>query len=329
MGLILVIVVLFIYRVRDVLIPFVFGFMIAYILEPLVDILEKRHIPRGPAIIMVFLLIIGALGMLLFFVLPVLMQDLTEMMALIPQYAQTTEETIQEMQLGYHRTALPDSVRQVIDQTIAHLEGKVLEVIQGMAKGVVLILGQVFNLILAPILSYYFLKESHLIGAIILKMIPVRYRPEVTLVGGEISKVIRNFIRGNLLVALLVAVLATLGMALIGMDFPFLIGIIVGITNFIPYFGAVIAAIPALFLALLKSPWMALSVLGVMLIIQQLEGNIISPKVIGECVDLHPLTLIFALLVGGELWGISGMIFSVPLAAIMKILIKRLYLHLI
>jgi predicted PurR-regulated permease PerM len=166
-------------------------------------------------------------------------------------------------------------------------------------------------------------------GHKILCLIPTRYRSGLVVIAHEVDEVIKKVIRGNLLVAALVAILATVGMMIIGMDFPLLIGILVGITNFIPYFGAIISTVPIILLALLKSKWLALYVLGVMVLIQQIEGNIISPKILGEYIGLHPLVIIFALLAGGSLWGFTGLLIAVPFAAVLKVLLKHVYLHLI
>ena len=135
-------------------------------------------------------------------------------------------------------------------------------------------------------------------------MIPVRWRWEFLYLWQEIDQVLMKFVRGHLLVALLVGLLTSTGFFLIGLDFPFLLGMIAGLADIIPYFGPIIGAIPALALAILHSKKMALSVLVVMVVVQQLESNIISPKVLGSSVGLHPLTVILSFC-----WAASFMVF--------------------
>lgn len=156
-------------------------------------------------------------------------------------------------------------------------------------------------------------------------MIPLSKRSELLQLWEEIDEVLINFIIGNLTVALLVGSCTAFGLAMIGMDFPLLLGIITGITNIIPYFGPVIGGIPAVLLALLKSQKLAFYVIIVIVVVQQLESNFISPKVLGKSVGLHPLIVIFILLAGGELGGIVGMLIAVPLTAVLKIIVTYLF----
>ncbi|MGI6588927.1 MAG: AI-2E family transporter [Peptococcia bacterium] len=317
------------YLLKGILVPFVIGFIFAYILAPFVQILENRRIPRSVAIIISYVFFLGLIALFIFYAVPLLLRDLNQLVSLIPRYVQSIQETLWQMQDGYSRASLPEGVRQVIDGTITRVEQMSLGLVQGFIQGLIGLLGQSFNLILAPIVSYYFLKDFNYLGEHLLKVIPLRYRNEVNQVGKEINQVLRGFIKGSLLVAFWVGLLTTLGMSIIGMDFSVLIGIMVGVTNIIPYFGAIISAVPTLLLALLKSKWLALYVLGLMILVHQLESNIISPRILGSSVGLHPLIIIFSLLAGGRLWGFGGLLFAVPLVAVLKVIVKHLYLRLV
>lgn len=321
--------ILLLIRIRGVFTPFLLGFLLAYILNPLVEMFQGKIVPRWLAILLVYLLLGVILFCLVYFALPALFADIYSLLDYIPHYTNSLQQFISEIQLNYSRVPMPERLRQIIDELIQNAENRSLNFVQGLLESLFNLFTQVFNLILTPVLSFYFLLEYNVLGSLIKSLLPVRYQPELEEIGAEINQVIKSLIRGNLLVALLVGTLAVIGMSLVGMDFPLLLGIMVGITNFIPYFGAIISTIPAVLLALLKSKWLALYVLGLMIIIQQIEGNIISPKVLGACVGLHPLLIVLALLVGGELWGLVGMLLAVPLAAILKILLKHLYLHLV
>lgn len=322
-------VIWFIYSVRSILIPFILGFLIAYVLHPLVDVLEKNRISRAMAISIIYVFFTAIVAVVVFYALPVLLRDLNSLVEVIPHYTAVIQEMVNDFQVGYSRVPMPEGIREVIDGVINSFETTSLSIIRGIVSGSIMLLSQTFNIILAPLLSFYFLMDYKEMGNKILHLIPARYRSNLVVIGHEIDDVIKKFIRGNLLVAAVVAILAAVGMLLIGMDFPLLIGILVGITNFIPYFGAIISTVPIVLLALLKSKWLALYVFGVMVLIQQLEGNIISPKILGECIGLHPLVIIFALLAGGSLWGFTGLLIAVPLAAVLKVLLKHAYLHLV
>ena len=313
------------YSLRAVFVPFIYAFLLAYLLEPLVCWLEEKGFRRGRAILLIYLLFGIATAGIIYFALPALTFDLNRILAETPQYTQQIQASIHEFRLGYQNAALPEGVRQVIDQLLYDAGELIQMAIRGFFHGIVLLFSQAFNLILAPILCYYLLLEFNSLGQTLLPIVPVRYRRELSLIGTEISTVIKRFIQGNLLVALLVGILGTTGFFLIGMDYPLLLGIMMGATNFIPYFGAVLAAIPALILALLKSKWLALYALGLVLLIQQLEGNIITPKILGKSIGLHPLAVILAMLIGGELFGLAGLLFAVPVAAVLRIIAQHVF----
>lgn len=319
----------FFFLLKGIFIPFVLGFLLAYVLAPAVDKLESMKIPRPAAILLAYVFFLGVLVLLIFYAIPPLIRDLNGLVDLIPVYTRYIQETIGQMQDGFSRFPIPEGVKQVVNETIVRVEQLTLQFIHGFIESLINIVEQSFNLFLTPIVSYYLLRDFHFLGGYVLKAVPVRYRDDLVLLGKEINQVLRNFIKGSLLLAFIVGVLATVGLYLIGMNFPVLLGVLVALTNIIPYFGAIISAIPALLLALAKSKWLALYVLGLMILIQQIEGNILSPRILGDSVGLHPLAIIFALLAGGQLWGFVGLLLAVPLAAILKVFVKQLYLRLV
>ncbi|MDX9872152.1 MAG: AI-2E family transporter [Clostridia bacterium] len=319
----------FIYAVRSVLTPFALGFFLAYLLNPLVDRLEKKGISRIFAIAILYIFLAVLAGGAILYGVPVLLRDLNSLAEVIPQYTEAAQKMVDEFQLRYSRVPLPESIRQVGDGVISSVENTSIGLLKDTVTSILHLFSQTFNILLAPLLGFYFLIDYHALGPKILQLVPVRYRANLSSLSHEIDVMIKNVIRGNLLVATLVAVLATAGMLLIGMDYPLLIGLLVGLTNFIPYFGAFISTVPIVILALLKSKWLALYVLGVMVLIQQVEGNIISPKILGGYIGLHPLVIIFALLAGGSLWGFLGLLLAVPAAAVLKVLLYHAYTRLV
>ncbi len=322
-------VLAFFVAIRTVLFPFFMAYIIAYILHPFVDYLETKGISRGLAIAAVYLLVLLAAAGSVFFLLPVILGDLNRLLELIPSYADHFQQFIKDMELGYNSVSVPTGLRTVVDETIGKIENVFLRVVEGFIEGLLGLFSQVFNLAIIPVVSFYFLLEFKKIGSFLLLLIPVRMRTELSGVAVEMDEVLKKFIRGNLLVALSVAIMVAAGMFLIGMDFPLLIGAFTGLMNLIPFFGAIISALPAMLLALLQSKWLALYVLGIMIVVQQIEGNIIAPKILGDCIGLHPLIIIFALLTGGHLWGLIGLFLAVPAAAVLKVLLRYAYTRLV
>ena len=141
----------------------------------------------------------------------------------------------------------------------------------------------------------------------------------------DIHQVVLRFIQGQIIIAIIISIIETLGLILIGMPYAPLLGFIGGVSNIIPYFGPYIGAVPALAVALTMSPWMALWTAIVFLVVQQVDNIYLSPRIMEGKLGLHPVTTILAVIVGGKLFGMLGLLFSVPLVAMLKILLKRLY----
>lgn len=317
------------FTVRQVLAPFLVGFILAYLLSPLVDGLEKRGFGRKLGIAVVFLGILMLLGLTLFLILPVLYQELNSLAGVLPQVMSDLGELIQKLRSGFRETGLPHQVAEVLDKNLLQLEEYLVGRLGALLGNLPEILASLTILILAPVLAIYFLADWPRLKKGFYRLVPQRGRMEWQRLWQDINHVLRRFVRGNIAVASLVGLLIGLGVKLIGMDYALLIGIICGVFDLIPYFGPLIGAIPSILLGLTKSPTMALEVGLVILAVQQLEGNVITPKLVGDSVGLHPLWIVFALLAGAEIYGIWGMLLAVPVAAVLRVIIRYIYLRLV
>jgi predicted PurR-regulated permease PerM len=173
------------------------------------------------------------------------------------------------------------------------------------------------------------LKDTENIKEAFTLTVPRRYRSDVTAIGRDIDEIISAFLRGHLVISFIVGILTGMGMYIVGLEFSFIIGLIAGIAELVPYLGPLITAVPAVALALLHSKKTALYAVVVILIVQQLENAVISPRILGKSMGLHPLMIIFALLAGAELLGFTGVILAVPGAAAIKVVLRYIYLKLV
>ncbi|MGI6553704.1 MAG: AI-2E family transporter [Clostridia bacterium] len=311
----------FLYWIRSILIPFFLAFFLAYVLNPAVEFWQEKKLSRSSSILLTYLLLIIGFALMGTYFIPIFWRQLDVLMYSIPTYTRQVHAILQDFYADYQRIIIPESLRLEIDNVIFNVEQALTGTMGQIISGLLGIFSHTFSIIISPVLAFYILLDQKEISRRFLEMIPVRWRWEFLYLWQEIDQVLMKFVRGHLLVALLVGLLTSTGFFLIGLDFPFLLGMIAGLADIIPYFGPIIGAIPALALAILHSKKMALSVLVVMVVVQQLESNIISPKVLGSSVGLHPLTVIFVLLLGGKLYGVLGMLLAVPAAAIARILL--------
>jgi predicted PurR-regulated permease PerM len=315
----LLLVGLFLFAMRAAIVPFVYALVIAYILAPLVDRLQRRGISRVAAILSLYAALIALLVLLVFCVVPFGAAELDAFADMVPIYTKKLEGLLNQMQRFYSRVTLPAGLRQVMDETINRMEENILSHIRSVADFAVSLLSHVLAIIIAPILAFYMLRDLALIKEAFHNFIPVGSGHDIAYLLQELDGVLGGFIRGHLLVSFIVGLLSFIGLTLLNIDFAFLIGIMAGAFDIIPYFGPVIGALPAVVIALLESPLKALYVAILFLIIHQVESTVISPKILGERVGLHPLTVIFVILVGGQLAGIVGVLLAVPLAAALKV----------
>ena len=329
LGICLFLGVLLLIKVRTILGPFFLAFVLAYLLNPLVDGLERHQISRSMAIALVFILIIGVIATVFFLILPIIYNELSKLAVVLPHTIQSVAEKIEEFREQYKATGLPSRVALVLDQHLGQGEAIIADQLNLFLINLPNVLSTVTLYILSPVIAIYFLADWKALEEGFYRIIPQRWRMEWRRLWQDINHVIRQFVRGNLVVALIVGVLIGVGVKLVGMEYALLIGLICGFFDLIPYFGPVIGAVPSVLLALTKSPVMAFKVAIVILIVQQLEGNVISPKLMGNSVGLHPLWVVFALLACGEIAGVWGMLLAVPLAAVIRVVFNHIYFRLV
>lgn len=311
----------FLYLVRGIFFSFILAVTLTYLLNPVVSALEEKGVPRVLAIMVAYAALVIIAGSLILYGMPHVIRQLNQMVDVVPEYTEQVKEFSQSIQKQYARAGIPEAIRNVIEERISWIEQSLLELARRTAEGLTGIAGYIFNIVLAPILAFYLLKDVELFKEKAVRAIPSRWRDDMLTLGSEVHRVLNRFIRGYMTVSLIVGGLTWLAMSILGVEFPIMLGLFAGLTQIIPYFGPVIGALPAIALGLLTSRWLALKVIIAFFIIQQLEGSVISPKILGDQVGLHPLFVILVLLAGGQLFGLMGMILAVPVAAVLKVIV--------
>lgn len=315
----------FLWLVRSGLYPFVIALFLAYLLNPAVAHFEQKGFSRSWAIIIVYSVLFGTLTLGAIKIVPILIKELENFAREIPSMAATGQQLLEQFQTEYQNSALPFSLRIAFDKALLTLESELQGFTASIVNGIINSVSYFIGVAISPVLAFYLLHDWREIRDKILLFIPGKWRNEIICIVRDIDKVLNGLIRGQLLVALLVGILVSAGLYLLNVRFALLIGILAGMLDIIPYFGAIIGATPAVTLALLHSPLLALKVVVLFLIIHQLEGTVIGPKILGESVGLHPLSVIFFVFVGGELGGLPGMLLGVPTAAMAKVVFRHLY----
>ena len=314
----------------DALGPFIIALVLAYLMLPLVDRLS-RFMPRVVAILAVYAVFIGAVWGFIAWLAPVVSFQVGELVKQGPRYAEQAQEWGQDVMSWYQGLPIPDDVRQSLENGLRNSAGALGTAVQegmiGTLRGVTRAMGFIVGLLIIPFWLFYTLKDKDRGISAFNNMLPPAWRTDVWRIVRIINGVLSNYIRGQLLLGLIVGVATFIGMLIVGAEYPIVLAIISGITEIIPVVGPVLGAIPGLILAAFHPEgWlMVLKVLVVYVLVQQLENNLLVPKVQGNSVKLHPSIIMVALVVGSQVGGLFGLIIAVPVAAILRDIYLYLY----
>lgn len=331
-GLVLFSVLL--YLLRSVLTPFLLAFIIAYLLDPLVDRMERWKLPRTAAILILLLIFLGGLAFLGLLLFPLVKFQAENLIDNIPRYAaQIRDWTAPLLQRIPYLD--DEKIESLVRQGLTDLGTLPVRIAQsvwalvlGLVSSLIGFVLIVINALIVPVAAFYFLKDIDRLRSTTADYFPKRYKPELVALFTDIDRVLGSFIRGQLIVALILAVLLSIGLLVCGTPMGLLIGVLAGLANIVPYLAIVVGLLPASILTYLQYGDLAhpLGVVAVFSGVQLVEGMFITPRVMGESVGLHPVAIMLAVLVGGEFFGFTGILFALPLAAVIKVFAERLIL---
>ena len=316
--------VLFIYgliAVRDFLYPIAFGFLLSYLLFPVVNWLEKRRVPR---ILANFIAIIAGLGVLFSLVL-FAYSNITPVMGDFPRLAQAglrhLADSLSEFSehFGFNRQETRDFLREQANNVLAS-GGEYLQDIFNATTSTMVNIG------LLPVYVFLFLYYRTKFAYFLMMLVGRKHRPTLAIILRQVSRVFVRYIAGVLAVVFVLSILNSMGLWIIGLRYPIALGIIAAIFNFIPYFGTLLGgAVPLLFALLIENdPSMALRVVFLFVIIQFIENNILTPNIVGGNVRVNPFFIITGLVAASIVWGIPGMLLIVPFLAIVRIVLSHI-----
>lgn len=314
--------ILFLWQIRDILILLFIVLVIVAALSPIIDAWSK-HMNRILAITLLYIsliLVITALGLIVF---PPLIVQLQELSRTLPIYIDRILPSISNVRelINMSQQGLTD-----IAQQLSTLTSSIFTATLGFFSGLI-------ALVTIIVLSFYLLLEEHGTKKFVLDYLPLENREQVVLIAQKIGRKMGGWLRGQLLLGLIIGIIDGIGLSLLGVDYALTLGVWAGATEIIPYVGPILGAIPGVILAFSKSPLLGVLALAFYVIVQQIEGNVLVPKVMQKTVGLSPVIIIIALLIGAKLDGLLGIVLSIPAAAAIGVLfsewpqIKQIYLR--
>lgn len=319
------------YLLAPILTPFLVGALLAYLGDPLVDRLETWKLSRTLSVALVFVSIILALLLFFLFLVPVLETQIGRFIAVLPNYldwAMNVFSPYLQHSFGVDPSVLGgEKLKNLIASHWKETGGLISNAIQTISKSGFVVLGWVANLALIPIITFYLLRDWDYMVAYIDDLLPRSIEPIVATLAREADEVLGAFLRGQLLVMLCLASIYSVGLAAVGLEFALLIGLIAGLVSFVPYLGLIVgvgvAGISILFQT--QNAMDLLWVFAVFGVAQVIEGMLLTPLLVGERIGLHPVTVIFAVLAGGQLFGFFGILLALPVAAVLAVIMRHIH----
>lgn len=315
--------------VSTVAAPIILAFVAYYVMNPIVNLLERLHIKRIWGILIIILGIGGLITGLIFLVVPSIEAQINDLIENFPKYMKQMGEGIKSWISHSFLGAYYDEGYKLVTSALSDLPGKIGSYLGGAYEGIVSVastLTQVFIALLTfPFILFFLLKDSARFKEYCLYLLPPKYRDDAHQILNNMDVQVGSYIRGQIVVASCIGILLFIGYLIIGLDYAITLAIIAAITSVVPYLGPMIAVSPAIIIALVASPFMLVKLAIVWAAVQFLEGHFISPNIMGHTMKIHPLTIMFTLLIAGNLFGVVGVILGIPGYAIVKVIVLYLF----
>ncbi|MEO0392931.1 MAG: AI-2E family transporter [Pseudomonadota bacterium] len=326
-GLGMVVFLALVWLLQDVLLPFVAGMVLAYFLDPLVEKFDQTRMRRWVGVVCVlgsFILVFVALIML---AVPLIKQQIADLITAMPGYAKRVQELVGPLVADITSQVSGEDVER-LRQAAGNYAGSVLSWIGGVIERIVTSTAALANIlsvvVITPIVAFYMLRDWPKITAGINNLLPKQHAPTIQGILSDIDKTMAGFVRGQLTVCFILGVFYAIVLSIAGLNFGFVIGLTSGLLSFIPYIGSGFGLIASVGVAAFQFQdlTMVAIIAAIFLGGQLVEGNFLTPRLVGGSVGLHDVWIIFALMVGGSLFGFMGLLLAVPVAAIIGVLIR-------
>lgn len=327
LSILMIIFVAFFYKFWDILMLFFSSALIAYLLNPLVHYtMKKTKVKRGIAVTIVALIFTLIIVSIISTTVPALVAQVGALISDINKWAPSFEATISDTLAWLDTLKLPASVTDNISGIMSQADVLIANFLKGLVSTILSFTTQIFDVVVFFILVIYFMLDGEMLMSGFYNKLPGRIKSRAIGIIKKTDEITWKYIRSKIVISFFMAIITYIGFVVLGLNYSLVFAVLAFILNFIPYFGSLIAGVVPVFYALIAfGLGKAIAVLVLIVVIQQIEGNIISPKVQGDLSGIHPVTVMFAILACNKIWGPVGMLIAVPLAAAFKMVINEIY----
>lgn len=317
----IVLLVWFLFLIREVIIIVFVAFVISSAITPMVDRLQQWRIPRIVSIVGIAVLFLGLVSLTVVLIIPPVITELGQLAVRLPEIYSSTVGFL----LPAGTSADGFSILDTVQRNLESFSRGLVQLTTSLFGTISVVFGGVASFLTVLVVGFFMSMEEEGPRKLIQSLAPAQFQPYLVQLVKKIEHKMGSWLRGQLLLSLIIGVLTYIGLTILGVKYALVLAILAGFMEVIPFIGPVLAAIPAIFFAATESPALALFVLGLYVVIQQLENNLIVPKVMQQTVGLHPIVILIALLIGGRVGGIIGVILAVPLATIIAIFLTDIF----
>lgn len=324
---VLILILWLLLLIRGILVPFIISLLLAYVLGPVVDAMERKGMGRVLAILIIYVVFASLVAVGIMFLLPKVTAEFNDLRANYLGYVDRFQGLLESWQASLQEKFSVLQGQDLVAKVTEWAKGALTRVIN-KTPALIINLFSLFSIfVLVPFVTFFFLKDGRKIRKSLIALVPNRYFEISLNLVYKIDQQLGGYIRGQLIDAAIVGALSIVGLLILNIKYYFAIGILAGLANLIPYFGPIVGAVPAMVVAFIQFNGFTpvLMVVALFAIVQLLDNVLISPLVVAKSVNLHPLVVILVVLVGSQLMGLLGMLLAVPVTGVIKVTVQELY----
>ena len=309
------------YLVREILAILFVSLILSSAVDPWVDWMQKKKIPRAIGIFLIYLVMFGVVGLAIYLIIPPIVEQVSELINNFPVIFEKVISGVEALKEYTARHGILDNIREsfgAISSNLQNAAGGVFSTVTG-------IFGGIFTFFLVLVVTFYMVVEENAMKKIVWSISPEKHQMNVMQLINRMQKKIGLWLRGQLILSLIIFCLTYVSLSILGVNYALVLALIAGLTEFVPYLGPILASIPAIFLSFTQAPMLAVFVAILYYIIQLVENHIIVPKLMQKVVGLNPIVSIAVLLIGFKIGGVVGAILSIPVATAASVFIKDIF----
>lgn len=311
----------FLYLIADIILMLFVVLILVSAIYPLADWFQEKKIPRWAGVLIIYLLFLSVFSLIIILLLPPIIKEISQLASDFPNFWSKIMSSFSSLGAYPQEYSLSDSIQSGL-KSIGLTLGQAAS---GVFSTLSSIFGGLISLFVILVITFYMVVEEDALRGILKSIVPAQYQPYLVRLFNRLQKRIGQWVRGQLILCFIIGLMVYIGLSILGVNYALVLGLFAALAELVPYLGPIIASLPAVFIAFAQSPILALFVIILFVIINQLEGHLIVPKLMQRIIGLNPVIIIIALLIGAKLAGLIGAVLAIPTAIIISVFVEDFF----